>query len=243
MLSDQLRSAVVVWIVTALIFSTAQAQAERPSQPSAAGILTDRLSAKQVETWRKIERIVFALDAEGQILHPALHDLWRRLETSGHTIYIEVSESQNTSSYTAGVFRLERFDPAGRHHIAVIRLHLGVIDRACVGPQAKRPGGFIPFEGLGKIDRYAEVLGHELAHAADILLNLERARLVEEVIEQTRELVLSSRRRRDATFLIGAEINQRINNRDSLLQALETYSEMMEARVWRELRSGQQTRK
>jgi hypothetical protein len=87
------------------------------------------------------------------------------------------------------------------------------------------------------------VLGHEVAHAADILLNPELALQVEELIEQTNELLLIRRRRSGATFFIGAEMAQRIENRDSLLQRLETYAEIMETRVWRELRATQQARK
>ena len=39
-----------------------------------AGIRTDRLSCRQLRTWRNIERLVFARDAAGGPLHPTLHD-------------------------------------------------------------------------------------------------------------------------------------------------------------------------
>lgn len=113
----------------------------------------------------------------------------------------------------AGLFRLEKYDPTGQHHIAVIELRPRVIDRTRVGSEVQRPDGLIPFEGLGKEERYAEVLGHELAHAADILLNPELARQVEEQVEQTNALLLASRRRRDITFFAGTEMNQRIEIR------------------------------
>jgi len=61
MLSGQIRSAVIILIVTALNFSTEQAQVERACRTRAGGILTERLSAKKLELWRKIERLVFAL--------------------------------------------------------------------------------------------------------------------------------------------------------------------------------------
>jgi hypothetical protein len=202
--------------------------------------LTERLSAKQLELWRKIERLVFAVDAEGRFLHPTLHALWKRMEASGHTIYLQISE--NALSSNAGLFRLEKFDPTGQHHIAVIELRPRVIDQAIVGPDVQRPDGLIPFEGLVKEERYAEVLGHELAHAADTLLDLELARQVEELIEQTNEMLLSPRRRPDVTFFVRAEIDQRIKNRDCLLQRLESYAETMEIRVWRELRATQRAR-
>ena len=241
MLSGQLRSAVIILIVTAFNFSAAQAQAERPCRTRGGGILTERLSAKQLELWRKIERIVLAVDAEGRFLHPVLHALWECVEASGHTIYLQISE--NAVSSSAGVFRLEKFDPTGQRHIAVIELRPRAIDQAVIGPYARRPDGLIPFEGLVREERYAEVLGHELAHAADTLLDLELARQVEELIEQTNELLLSPRRRRDITFFAGAEMDQRIKNRDCLLQRLESYAETMETQVWRELRASQRARK
>jgi hypothetical protein len=139
-------------------------------------------------------------------------------------------------------FDLEKFDPTGQHHIAVIELRLRAIDQAIVGPDVQCPDGLIPFEGLVKEERYAEVLGHELAHAADVLLNRELARQVEELIEQTNEMLLSPRRRRDVTFFAGAEMDQRIEKRRRLLQRLESYAVAMEARVWRELRATQRAR-
>lgn len=241
MLSGQLRSAVIILIVTALNFSTAQAQAERPCRTRAGGILTERLSAKQIEIWRKIERMVFAADAEGRFLHPVLHALWECVEASGHTVHLQMSEIAASSN--AGVFRLEKFDPTGQHHIAVIELRPRVIDLAIIGPDVQRPDGLVPFEGLVREERYAEVLGHELAHAADTLLDIELARQVEEFVEQTNELLLSPRRRHDLTFLARAEMNQRIKNRDSLLQRLESYAETMETHVWCELRASQRARK
>jgi hypothetical protein len=239
----QLLSAVTLWIMTAFILSTAEAQVVRPQRTTAAGILTDRLPAKQLERWRKIERIVFDVDAEGHILHPVLHALWKWVDTSGHAIYIEIPEPQNMPSCTAGTFRLERLDPTGQHHIAVIRLSLSSIDNAYVSPATTRPDGLIPFEGLGKEERYAELLGHELAHAEDILLDLERARLVEEHIEQTNYLVLSQLRASSSGSILTMEMRQRFHTRDFLLQRLEAYAEMVETFVWRELLAGQPAKK
>jgi len=235
MLSGRLRSALIILITTALNFSTAQAQVDPSSRTPARGILTERLSPGQLELWRKIERIVFAVDVKRQVLHPVLHALWERVEMSGHTIYLEIRE--NLLSNIAGLCRLEKFDPTGQHHIAVIELNPRAIDRAYVSPDVRRSDGLIPFKGLGKVERYAEVLGHELAHAAEILLNQELARQFEELVEPINELLLSPRMRRNRTFLAGAEIKQRIEKRDSLLQRLETYAEIMETLVWRELRA------
>jgi hypothetical protein len=224
-----------------LIFSSAEAQVAAPNR--ATGILTDRLSAKQLERWRKIERIVFAVNTEGHILHPVLHALWQWMNTSRHAIYIEIPEPQYQGSCTAGSFRLERFDPTGRRHIAVIRLHLSNIDTAHLGPQAARPDGLIPFDGLGKEERYAEVLGHELAHAEDILLNMDRARLVEEYIEQTNDVMRLLLRENASIYLIGMEMKDLIATRDFIIEGLERYAGMVEAMVWGELLAGQRKRK
>jgi hypothetical protein len=238
----QLLSAVAIWIMTAFSSYTADAQVVRPDRAIATGVLTDRLSAKQLQRWRRIERIVFAVDAEGRFLHPVLHGLWKWVDTSGHAVYIEFRETSNPVSSAAGSFLIERFDPTGQCHIAVIRLNITTIDQAYIGPDVRRPNGLIPFEGLGKEERYAEVLGHELAHAEDILSNRERARLVEEYIEQTNELILSQHRAIVNGYLLGEEMRQRLLTRDCLLHGLETYADGVEILVWRELLAGQPTK-
>jgi hypothetical protein len=239
MLSGQLRSAVIIWLVTVLSFTTPQAQVEG-NAPT--GVITDRLSSKELERWRRIERLIYTTDAEGQILHPILFALWTWLKSSGHTIHLEIQIAKTSLTGAAGVFRLERFDPSGRRHIASIKLYLNNIDYAFVGSETRRPDGVIPFDGLYKEERYAEVLGHELAHAIDILPNLERARQVEELVEQTNELLRSRYQRKGGKLIFEEGMEQRIANRDSFLQQLETTSEMVEALVWRELRTGQSKR-
>jgi hypothetical protein len=243
MSSRHLLSAAALSITTAFIFSTAKAQAVASNRATATGILTDRLSAKQLERWHKIERIVFAVNTEGQILHSVLHALWKWVNASRHAIYIEIPEPQIQGSCTAGSFRLERFDPTGRRHIAVIRLNLNNIDNAYVGPETTRSDGLIPFEGLSREERYAEVLGHELAHAQEILLDPERTRLVEEYIEQTNDLIRFRPRARPIQYFLGAEMRRRIFTRDFLIERLERYANMVETLVWRELLVGQRAKK
>src|SRR5262245_36442884 len=50
------------------------------------GIVTTRLSEKNLSRWKEIEQIVFAETADRQPLHPTLRGMWEWLETSGHTI-------------------------------------------------------------------------------------------------------------------------------------------------------------
>lgn len=213
----------------------------RPRRVLATGILTDRLSNKDLQRWKVIERMIFAEDSKGQPLHPTLRGLYEWAATSGHAIYIELPPPQRAATCTAGSFTIEHFDPRGERHVAVIRLYLNNIDSAYVGPKVARESGFIPFDGLRREARYAEVLGHELAHTAHILTSFERAQLVQELVENTNELLLTQSRTL-ATEEIGLEILQRLNRRDLLLRELEEQAAAMEEAVWRELSASQRER-
>jgi len=205
-----------------------------PRLADSSGLITSRLSTKELDLWQEIELIVFAEGADRRPLHPALRNLWEEVETSGHAVFVEIARSTRTSSCTAGSFAIERFDPKGEKHIAAIRLNLASIDQAYIGPNSARDNGFIPFQGLSKKERYVEVLGHELAHAVDILSDPERARKVEEMVEKTNEILLSQRLNRKVN-LLAPEMNRRLNRRDALLKDLEEQAEEMEYAVWREL--------
>jgi len=205
-----------------------------PKQAEFSGLITSRLSLKELDRWKTIERIAFAEDVRRQPLHPTLRNLWQWIETSGHAVFVEIMRSTRASSCTAGSFVIERFDPRGEKHIAVIKLNLSSIDQAYVGPESARENGFIPFDGLTKEERYVEVLGHELAHAVHILTNLERAGKVEEMVEKTNEILLSRRPNRQDSPL-SPEMKRRLSRRDALLKDLEKQAEEMEYIVWREL--------
>jgi hypothetical protein len=209
----------------------------RVQLPVSSGLLTDRISKKQLKRWQEIERFIFVKDTKGQPLYRMLVSLWNWVETSGHAVHIEIVHQVSIPTCTAGSFSIEHFDPNGERHIAVIRLYLPNIDNAYIGPETARPDGYIPFAGLNKIERYAEVLGHELAHAVDILSSLERVRYVQEIVEQTNEFLLS-RFRRTGSVALGSDLRRRLVQRDSLLQELETRAELMEAMIWRELIAG-----
>jgi hypothetical protein len=214
----------------------------RLNSVNATNIITDRLTDKDLRRWEAIKRIVFAEDIEGQPLHPTLRGLWDRLERSGHVIYIEMRGMGRAISNTAGVFNIERLDPEGMKHVAVIRLYPETIDRAYVGPGPDAPEGFIPFQGLGKEERYAEVLGHEMAHAAHILSDMSRVRLVKEVVQDTNEMFLSYGRR-NGYKNIGPEMLRRLSLRDAFLKELEEPANAAEKLVWREILWGRESRK
>src|SRR5262249_21679268 len=163
-----------------------------------------------------------------------IRGMWEWLETSGHTIYIEIIRTSRNSTCTAGNFSIEQYDPKGEHHISVIRINLSNIDLAYVGASAARENGFIPFDGLRKEERYVEVLGHEMAHAVDILTSPESAKSVEFMIERTNEQLLSTHPRRKGDF-ITPELKKKLSRRDILLQELEKRAESMEHVVWKEL--------
>jgi hypothetical protein len=216
--------------------------AARLNRATATNIITDRLTNKDSRRWDAIKRIVFAEDFEGQPLHPTLRRLWERLERSGHVIYIEMRGMGRAISNTAGLFHIERLDPEGVRHMAVIRLYPETIDRAYVGPASDAPEDFIPFHGLSREERYAEVLGHELAHAVDILSDPARARRVVEVVQRTNELFISQGQRHGYTN-IGPELLELIALRDAFLKELEEPARAAEALIWREIRWSQGARK
>ncbi len=198
------------------------------------GLITSRLSPKELERWRMIEHLVFAEDPNRQPLHPSLRNLWEWVETSGHAVFIEITRSKRTSTCTAGSFVIERFDPRGERHTGMIKLNLSSIDNAYIGPEVSRENGFIPFEGLSREERYAEVLGHELAHTVHILTSLDRVKKVEDMVEKTNEILLSRRPYRKDN-LISPELKRMLSRRDALLKDLEKQAEEVEYVVWREL--------
>ena len=205
-----------------------------PERSVFSGLITSRLSIKELEQWKEIERVVFAEDADRRPLYPTLRKMWEQIESSGHAVFIEIAGSTRIPSCTAGSFAIERFDPKGEKHIAAIRLNLASIDQAYVRPSSARDNRFIPFQRLSRKERYVEVLGHELAHAVDILTNLERAGKVEDMIEKTNEMLLSRRpNRKDNT--LSPEMKKRLSRRDALLKDLEKRAEEMERIIWKEL--------
>jgi len=242
--------AAVNWLLLASLYQTIAAQETLPRYyqalpPSRAavssGLITTRLSTKELDRWKAIERVVFAEDLTGQPLHPTLRYLWEWIETSGHAVFVEIIRSTRTPTCTAGSFIIERFDPKGERHVAVIRLNLSNIDQAYVGPDTARDNGFIPFDGLEKDERYAEVLGHEFAHTVHILTSLERTKMVEEMVEKTNEMLLSRSPQRKNNFL-SPELRRKLTQRDALLKELEKQAEEMEYVVWRELSAGKSVR-
>ncbi len=197
------------------------------------GVITERLSPKDLQRWNAIERIVFA-EQDGRPLHPTLRGLWEWIEASGHAVYLVFAKPNYNLTSTAGNFSIEKFDLRGERHVGVIQLNLNNIDQAYVGNETWRSAGFIPFDQLNREERYAEVLGHEMAHAIDILTSLDKTSRVEEMVEKTNELLLHHRSLKP-TEQLSVELKHRLNHRDTMLKALEATADKLEAAVWREL--------
>ncbi len=135
---------------------------------------------------------------------------------------------------------IEKFDPDAQKHIAVIWLSLPVIDGALVKKRIPGASGFIRFEGLGRKERYAEILGHELAHAVWALSDQRHTRLIHEL---DREIDLySSRRQAEQGNAWDERMRQHLNRVESWIETIERPAKTAEAEVWRELLASQASR-
>lgn len=203
----------------------------------ASGIRTDRLSAKQLRVWEAIERIVFLKDPSGRFIHPKLQSLRQWVESSGHVVYVEFPGLRENLEHHAGRFVIERFDPEGKTHTAVIRLCLPIIEGAAIERRIGSTDGFVPFEGLGREERYAEVLGHELAHAVWFLSELRHARLMEDLDREVDEFL---NRRRQAAHGAGwdEQMGKQIDRIEVLTTEIERPADSAEEEVWKELIGG-----
>ncbi len=201
------------------------------TRAATAAIRTDRLSRRQLRTWKRIEGIVFARDAAGRSLHPTLEGLWRQVESSGHTIFIDMRAPALES--TAGIVVVERIDPEGKNHTLSICLYLSAIDNADTSDWARRADGFTPFKQLNREKRYAQVIGHELAHVVLIMQDPYYAALVREQNGLRAELLARNRKGRKVVF--DSENMLRLRRLAMLTGQLEAPANAIEIEIWREL--------
>ncbi len=218
--------------VLCVIVTTGVAGASDPARAGETGFLLDRLSEGNVRTWRAIEQVVAAPGLSGEPRSPTLRRLWEWARTSTHALHVEMVSRSRIPTGHVGIFHVERVDPAGLTHVAVIRLCPDNIERARVRPAPDAILTFVRFEGLTDVERYAEVLAHELAHAEYVLDNPERL-----------ARVVAAQRAIDA-FLSGSEpgverphlvVAQRLPDSLAVLAATEAHAESVEAVVLREL--------
>jgi hypothetical protein len=206
-------------VAVALVLSgAARAEAE---------VRTEGLSGRGLKTWKSIVAVVEAKGPDGQLLHPRLHQLYRELAANGHAVRILIPDAKGSSAI-AGRFRIEGLGADGRHE-ASITLNLRTIDRVLTGsPDAQ----LVSFERLSRMERYAQVLGHEMAHAAWTLGDTENTRLVMDV--QRRSLELAYRARTEG--VAGEGFSQAVQENERLVRLLEEPALVAEAAITEELR-------
>jgi hypothetical protein len=200
-----------------------------------AAIRTDRLSPGQLRVWNSIKEIVFEKDSCELLLHPRLHELWQAAENSDHLIFVELGKHAKDAPTKAGEMTIEKADPVGAQHIIIVHLFLSTINRAFADnglPQGADQ--FAPLAGLNRKARYAEVLGHELAHVERVLHDADYLGLYTEL---DRELAsYSSICKSHHGRAQGAQ--KQLERIDSLVSEIEGPALAAEAEIWRELVSG-----
>ena len=193
-----------------------------------AEIRTDGLSGRQLKTWKAIVAVIEAADRDGQPLHPTLHRLYREIASSPHAVRILIPSTKGSSAI-AGRFRIESLGTDDRHE-ASITLNLRMIDRVLTGsPDAQ----LVTFEKLGRTERYAQVLGHEMADAAWTLGDAENTRLVVDV--QRRSIELARRAQTEGTA--GEGFSEAVAKNEQLVRGLEEPALAAEAAITEELRA------
>jgi hypothetical protein len=179
---------------------------------------------------------VRAEDRHHRPLHPTLRDLFDAVNGGPHTVFIEMLD---TKSYIAGRFEVTSVDIEGRAHQGILILNLRAIDRASTAAAAARADGFVPFRGLTRNERYAEVLGHELAHAVWHLASTQRATLAHRLqgqLEERARVLLNDR------LAGGADARAGETDLDRLARELEQQAETAERAVWEELQAAKRGR-
>jgi len=195
------------------------------------GLLLDRLSRGHVRTWRAIEKVAVASHASGEPRSPTLRRLWDWARTSTHVLHVEMISPFMQPAGIAGVFRVERIDPAGQSHVVVIRLCPRNIRSAVVGRGPNSVQAFVRFEGLTDVERYAEVLAHELAHAEYFLESPERLAQ----LAAAQGAIGAFLSRSEAIEPVHQELGRRLQNPLAVLAVSEAHAESVEAVVLREL--------
>jgi hypothetical protein len=85
------------------------------------------------------------------------------------------AERKSRPCYIGDRFAVARMEPGGRSHEPVIVLDLRGIDKLATRPAPDRCLRSFSRD-LGRVERYADVLGQELAHAASHIADAKRAR-------------------------------------------------------------------
>lgn len=195
-----------------------------------AAIRTDRLSPRQLRVWNSIREIVFAKDRANRLLHPRLYGLWQSAESSGYLIFVGLDKPAENASSTAGDMVIEEVYPGGGQHIVSVRLFLSTINQAFAPRSVER---FAPFAGLSRKARYAEVLGHELAHVETILGDPDYLSLYT-VLDKEMISYCSKRKSQNGQDW-DQDAQRQLERIDFLVKEIEKPAVAAEAEIWREL--------
>jgi hypothetical protein len=217
-----------------LVAASAPAVLPDPAAPRS-GFLLDRLSKGDLNLWRAIEEVVAASDETGAPRSRTLRRLWDWARTSTHALHVEMVRPSRLPGGTAGIFRVERVDPAGRTHVVVIRLCPDNIRRAKAGRGPDPIETFVRFQGLTEVERFAEVVAHELAHAEYFLESPERLAQLEVAQGAIGELLTRAARAKGPKGAVYEELGRLSREPLAVLAACEAHAESVEAMVLREL--------
>jgi len=206
----------------------------RQRAPSArTGLVLERLSERDLRQWREIEEVVAATVPGGAPRSETLRRLWEWARTTPHVIHVEIVEPSEVPNGIAGEFVVERVDPAKLSHTGLVRLCPGNIRNGRVATGPNMNVDFRRFDGLtDAADRYAEVLAHELAHAAYVLESPERVARIEEA-QRARQEFLDGRVY--SLDRIPSQLRRRLEASRAALEDVERQAEAVEARVLAEL--------
>jgi hypothetical protein len=203
-----------------------------------AGFVLERLSKGHVRVWRAIEQVVSASNPSGEPRSPTLRRLWEWARTSTHVLHVEMVSPLKMASGRVGVFHVEHVDPARLRHVAVIRLCPRNIELARTRPAPDAIDPFVRFDGLTEIERFAEVLAHELAHAEYFLESSERLAQLE-AAQGAIEVFRSGTRR--VSKPVYQDLGRQLLEPLAVLAACEAHAESVEAVVLRELTKERQS--
>jgi hypothetical protein len=220
-----------------LAVSTQSPAQETQAKAAPPGIRTDRLIPGHLKIWRAIERIALEVNRDGRPVRPTLHSLWQWAQKSRHAIYVEM-DGHEAFHHSAGAFTIEDFNQEPQSWTAVIRLNLSIIQAAdAIKKRTEGSNRSISLREVGRNERCAIIVGHELVHASLILENPQYARLYQEC---EREMA--------AYYLAGGmaakeygnnlEMEKRLKRLQSLMDQLEAPADSVEMELWREVVPG-----
>jgi hypothetical protein len=225
----------VLTLLATVPVALTQSREEFRLADSVSGMSTGRLTSKQLRIWGEVGKIAEAADEAGQSLHPRLHSLWQWAKGNGHTIVIDMTEVRG--SHAAGRTTLEEQDRAGQQPVAVLWLNVYAIDNANPNLASRLSDDLQPSRKLGKNERYAEIVGHELTHAFLMLENPEYARLSSELRMEADRYLLSRRQTGKGPSGETASTQQQLRLQ-LIISAIEKPAEAAELEIWRELVHG-----